>query len=178
MMYEAKKSKFDKKEVENIVNNLEFGFEKYNWDRHRTKGFEFDIKLRFLHLPEEVREFLDDETIYDIFMDESRIRLELLIGELKEKYDWIEDIFIEGRSGGWLVIVPKYDLYEEFIEDIYPAFVDFDSMDEEDLEDFFDMIRGQKKIFDDLAKIESKISKELKFFENELNNIDFWKNFI
>jgi hypothetical protein len=87
-------------------------FENYNLNKRRGQGIVADDTVAFnikyydgpdmKKIKEEFGDEFDEDRIYDLFHQYLNEQLEVFIDSID--YNWISDVFQDGRSGGWLVV--------------------------------------------------------------------------
>lgn len=78
------------------------------------EAYEFNIKIQKINIPKEIRESVsedDTESVYDI---ESKSRLVDFAEGLLNEFPWIHKWYQEGRSGGWLVLYPREEIFDDY----------------------------------------------------------------
>lgn len=126
--------------------------EKYLSSHQRYgEAYDFNIKLRRIDIPDEVRKRLPERVINQYVDDLAQSDIEAFMDGLKHDYPWIEGWRQEGRSGGWLTIVPEAGAMDEYgrIEDLRYA-----KKRLSDLEEIEEQVKSAKKAH--VADLESK----------------------
>lgn len=104
--------------------------------RHHGQGeaYDFNIKMRIVNVPDEVRERLTANQIDNIYNYEAGERLEFFMEELMSEFPWISAARQEGRSGGWLTVVPEDAVFDDYgnIQDLRHAKARLRALDEVD----------------------------------------------
>lgn len=106
-------------EIGNLIDQVEEKAkgieEEFDYDRHDSKGFEFNIKARNWPDSEKIIKLygISEEAFYDYwqsFLDEN---LEMFADDIIENTKFLEGWGVYGRSGGWLSFTYKdYDFTE------------------------------------------------------------------
>lgn len=117
------------KEIEEFISSHHRGGEAYD----------FNIKLQKIYVPDAVRRRLGEEEINRIAEDLARSDLEAFMDQLQKDFPWIHEWRQEGRSGGWLTIVPDHAVLD-----------DYGNIDD---------LRDAKKRLKDLHEIERQVEK-------------------
>lgn len=139
-------------------------------DLGRGDYYEFDIKFHGIRIdiPEWVREYLDDQEVDEIYMEELGTQIEMFVEWMAEEYDWVDPkgSGTVGRSGGWLVLKDKTfslsNIEEVLNEQHY-------------LEDAEEFIRIAEPIAQDLPGIEQKVDSSKRGVAEELSSEEFWE---
>lgn len=126
-------------------------------------GYNFDIKIQKVNIPDSVRGKLSEDEIEGIYNDNASFRIEELIDELKNKYRWIGDAGTAGRSSGWLVISDKDGTYSD--------------LENESYDDEKDAIKEGKKKLRDVIEISEMVEEAVKSFKADMQSEEFWKNY-
>jgi len=103
--------------AEQLERELHRYLSRHHRPREGEEAYDFDIKIRRrVHVPESVRHAKGwSESELGDFIEQVMVdRLKEFAEELKRKYDWIGDWFQEGRSGGWLVLVTREPVGDEY----------------------------------------------------------------
>lgn len=149
----------------------------------------FNIKIYDVNLPDGVQDKIDELNLqdasnseFDHFMTDSA---EFFIEELKEAYDFIGEVYGEGRSGGWLV-VEVTTINPEDMDAVFEAF-DQHSPDDEDwftkkgMQDAYSILKNMKRDLEKRIKayyeIEKKVELGKKDVTKTLSSKEFWDNF-
>lgn len=80
----------------------------------RGEAYDFDIKLRKIYVPDPVRKRMSEEEINDIAEQLAQSDLDAFMEQLQEDFPWIHEWRQEGRSGGWLTIVPDVAVLDDY----------------------------------------------------------------
>lgn len=141
----------------------------------------YNIKMYNIRIPDIVKNKLSDEEIeYNLQFIIEEV-LKSLIDNLKKQFNWIIDIYQEGRSGGYLVLINYFteeELYnlidtgKWLIENKSEKELEDDEFN--DVEDFLNQAKEFIKISDDLITIYNIIEDAKIDFLNNIKNIDFW----
>ncbi len=106
------------------IHEVKKGIASYRSHHHpRKEAYEFNIKVGRIHIPEEVRQRVEEEQLENIVQNEMNDALTGFMDWLEGDFAWIGEWGQEGRSGGWLVLEPKDPVLTEYgeIEDIKEA---------------------------------------------------------
>jgi len=156
-------------------------------NRHGAETIEFNIKLYSIDIPDKVREELSEEEINDIFWMESTDRIEIFGEYLKNKYDFIEEWYIEGRMGGWFCITPDLSDIQDNLIDIFNFYEEIEELEDDEYmqkytEDILNLISRTNErieyIRDSLIEIKQEVKDIVKNFEKDLESEDFWQKYI
>jgi hypothetical protein len=138
-----------------LKERLEREISKY-LSKHQRSGeaYEFNIKIRKVNIPDEVREKFSEVQIQDIYDFAASQRLKDFMDNLKPEFPWIRDWRQDGRSGGWLVIEPDAAALNDYgnIEDV----------------------RFAKKRFSDLDEIAARVMAAKSIFVNDMQSGEWW----
>lgn len=94
--------------------SIELALLQYCSKHSDEEAYEFNIKIRRVDIPDEVRERLSSDNIEVVYNEESDIRLGDFVEGIKEGFPWIRNWTQAGRSGGWLVIFPEDGVFDEY----------------------------------------------------------------
>lgn len=146
----------------------------FNYDKHRSKGFEFNIKSRNFPDTEnlsKIYELSNDEIwrLWDEFPSES---LTIYGEDIVENSEFFDDWFTEGRSGGWLILKYQSPLINDPGEVVRDA-VSYlnDMLDEIDNDEY-----KQWREFNKIAGKGVNILKRLKMNPGNFENINNAEN--
>ncbi len=128
-------------------------FRSRHWTRVGQEAYDFDIKIRKINIPWQVRGIYTDKQIDEKYQEYATDALETFKADLKHDYEWISAVFQEGRSGGWLVVVTRDE----------PAFIDGIRMG------------YVRKRIRDLREIEEKVKIAKKNFVAMMEDSNFWE---
>lgn len=94
--------------------SLERNLSKY-LSRHSAgqEAYEFNIKIQKINIPNEIRENVSEDDIESVYNFESRNRLLYFAGGILDEFKFIRVWSQEGREGGWLVLYPKEDVFDD-----------------------------------------------------------------
>ncbi len=86
----------------------------------RGEAYDFDIKMRKVYVPAPVRKRMSEEAIDEIAQGLAAEDINAFMDQLKKDFPWIHEWRQEGRSGGWLTIVPEAAALDDYgrIEDL------------------------------------------------------------
>lgn len=119
--------------------------------RGGREKYEFDIKIRErVEIPDRVREELSSKELQEWFDGEAEGRLRDYAEWLKRIYPWIENWFVAGRSGGWLVISTTDPVADEW------------------------NMRRVRKRLEDLQGIEERLEQAMDRFIRDMESEDWW----
>lgn len=138
-------------------------------------GFDINVKLDNLKIPEKIREYLSNEEINLIVEDQIAFALE----DIKIFIDNVDqllfnDVYLDGRSGGWLVVKTESNLSDFSLIDIKKE-IGFDNG--LDLEFFTEYILTSAifietimpEVYKRKVELEKNLSEET-FWENQIDN--------
>lgn len=117
----------------------------------RGEAYDFDIKLQKIYVPDSVRRRLGEEEINRVADDLAQSDLEAFMDQLKKDFPWIHEWRQEGRSGGWLTIVPDHAVMDDYgnVDDLRDA--------KKRLKDLYEIERQVEEAKDQhVADLESK----------------------
>lgn len=146
-------------------------------------GFDINVKLDNLKIPEKIREYLSNEEINLIVEDQIAFALE----DIKIFIDNVDqllfnDVYLDGRSGGWLVVKTESNLSDFSLIDIKQE-IDFENEIDYDEEigfdngldlDFFTEYILTSVIF--IETIMPEVYERKTKLENVLSQYDFWQS--
>lgn len=146
-------------------------------------GFDINVKLDNLKIPEKIREYLSNEEINLIVEDQIAFALE----DIKIFIDNVDqllfnDAYLDGRSGGWLVVKTESNLSDFSLIDIKQE-IDFENEIDYDEEigfdngldlDFFTEYILTSVIF--IETIMPEVYERKTKLENVLSQYDFWQS--
>lgn len=123
--------------------------------KHQPSGeaYEFNIKIRKVNIPDEVRGKFSEAHITDIYEFAASQRLKDFVENLKTDFPWIHDWRQDGRSGGWLVIVPNDAVL---------------------LSEFGKHVRPKMKRLKDLDEIAARVEEAKRDFKLDMESPEWW----
>jgi len=121
-----------------------------------TDSYAFDIKVHRVDIPDKVSDRIGSEEIQEIYENEAGFTIGNLIDSLRTRFPWIENIRVEGRSGGWLVLDAE------------------DSVVERDREGYLVATPEALKRLDELEGIADIIEEEKRNFIGRLGSYAWW----
>lgn len=142
-----------KMSFDELVHEFEKNYQSRHYRQTGDEAYDFNIKVWKVHIPKIARHIYSETSIderYEAFRNDT---LETFIGDLKYDYPWISEIYIEGRSGGWLTVVTREE----------PAFVDGIR------------IGVPRKRIRDLRQIGKKVQDAKRDFVKVVESDDFWE---
>jgi len=123
---------------------------------------------------------MDDERLSDIWYRWLQDQAEMFEEDIRESYNWVEEVSWGGNSGGWLHISPDLgaDRLLEYAEETVTDYLDTkDSYDEETIAEVATAINspewkrlaelGLVEDEDAILEIANKLSEVLKWFDTE-----------
>ena len=136
----------------------------YEYQNRRDYGtYNFCIKVQKIDVPDSVRHRISEEELDERASWHAQCLLEGLIEELKEEFAWIETVFQDGRSGGWLAINEKDGLRYQL-----------DTMNTLQDEDLRDMLKTARARIKDLAKIEKYVKETVRGWVKDQESEAWW----
>ena len=129
-------------------------------------GYQFNIKVMKINIPNFVREKLSEEKINSMVEDYTKDMLDSFMEALKGHYKWIDDIGLAGRSGGWLVMSDSDAVYSTIDNGRYDE-------DEEKA-----AIKTAKARLSDLEEIGERVKTEKSKYIKTLQSKDAWEDWM
>jgi hypothetical protein len=140
-----------------------YDFHDYH-DVFAGEAYRFNIKLRNIEIPAQVREQISEEAIDRIVLPTMEDALTDFADTLKEKFPWIRAWAQAGRMGGWLVLEPHNPVLTIGHRRDGVAVPDIEPAD----------VKEARKRLRDLEKIKTLIKEEISELVAELQSDDFW----
>ncbi len=156
--------------TDQIMTKQRYLTKNFEYDRHDSDGFEFNIKSRTFPDTDDLSKkygYSEDEVnhMWDTFLSDN---LQMAGDDIIENSENFDDWFVTGRSGGWLILKHKSNLItdpESVIEDNLSYLNDLtDEIDEEEYQEW-------KKFYEDDEETK-KGSNLLKAFEIEVGDFE------
>lgn len=155
-----------------------------HYGRHNGDYFALNVKVHVWPDADEVESKfgveMDDERLSDIWYRWLQDQAEMFEEDIRESYNWVEEVSWGGNSGGWLHISPDLgaDRLLEYAEETVTDYLDTkDSYDEETIAEVATAINspewkrlaelGLVEDEDAVKEIANKLSEVLKWFDTE-----------
>lgn len=123
-------------------------------EQQGPEGYEFNIKMYRINVPDIVREIRSQDGISDRIQNEQGDRLLYFAEEMKETYPWISRWGQAGRSGGWLFFTTEESVLTDYGE--IPVREDPHSTSERSPHEWMPIdLKPAEARLDDLIKIEA-----------------------
>lgn len=149
----------------------------------------FNIKIYGISIPDWARDKLGqmnlEDTSEDYFQQYMADQLESFAEGLQEEYDFIEDWFQEGRSGGWLILKVDPVVNDDLLT-VLEIFSETPVEDEDwftpqGLKDAYNILKESKKALDNRIRayqqIANKVEKGRKAVKEYASSDEYWKEF-
>jgi hypothetical protein len=150
----------------------------------------FDIKMGAISIPDKVRKAVEDSGQDQAFEEEYQLivgdTLTSFIKDVEMEYDFIKEVFQEGRSGGWLVFeiesVPFTEDAGNIMYDFGEMKVTEDDPSPTDLDSYYQILTNYHNALDkriqDLYALEKELNEGKYNLEKWLENIEAWESFL
>lgn len=141
----------------------------YNWEKHyNSDGFELDIKDRSqskINFDELSKKYdIGEENLYNYWYTFLGEQLEMNAEDIIENSQNFANYSVEGRSGGWLVLIPEEDIFDnpESIVDNYLEDLNYATEDLSDNSiDLWKLSKEESRGFGFLSKLDVNDEEEL-----------------
>jgi hypothetical protein len=132
-------------------------------------GFQFGIKIYNVNIPDWARSHVSD--LDEVINESFNNSLEMFSDYLKGTYDWIDEVGTAGRSGGWLMVIPKDG-------GSLADFIDHGELDpEEGEEEEFDL-GFIARIAHDVVDIDTLVEHGKRQLSQLLGQLRTWKKYV
>lgn len=160
-----------------------------NYGRYNGDYFALNVKVHVWPSTDEVESKfgieMDDEQLSDIWYRWLQDQAEMFEEDIKESYDWVEEVSWGGNSGGWLHISPELgaDRLLEYAEETVTDYLETkEYYDEETIAEVATAINSPKwqrlaelglvEDEDAVKEITDKLTEILKWFDTESAKLD------
>jgi hypothetical protein len=137
-------------------------------------GFDFNIKLPLLDIPDSVRKSLSDDAMSEIIEQTSADAINDFAATWVEGKPWVKDWGVEGRSGGHFII--KTDYSRAAVEEAIDNAMTYDG--DSDDEYYADELAMCWQMLEDLGKIANALKAEKLSFVKQIDSEEFWADYI
>ena len=86
-------------------------FASSHYDSEGKEAYDFNIKIQKINIPTIVRRAYKEDEIQKRYEVAAIGTVEGVKQMLEDNYDWIEEVYQTGRSGGWLTVVTEIPVF-------------------------------------------------------------------
>jgi len=145
-------------ERKDVAKRIESFLSRHRIPKSWEEIYDFNIKLPVIRVPQSIRDKVSEGRLSEFFNFAMEHDLEAFTEGLKTDYPWIVEWGQQGRSGGWLVLVSKDPVRDEWGE--VP-----------------DLRRARKRLRD-LEKIESEIRESMKSLRSYYETVEPYETLV
>ena len=151
----------------------------------RGASYVFNVKVRDFPDFDDIREKtgLSDMGIWDVIGQAMQDENDYIRESLQDDYDWVYDVEVAGRSGGYLVLKADED-FDDVISDLEYLEPDREftiagprySLEQiEEMKGLYAQAHGR---LHDLREIDERLKRTVKGFEEHIASDEFWEPYI
>jgi hypothetical protein len=160
---------------------------------HET-NYELAYNIRYhIRIPDNVTTVLSDDLIDYYIQHETEQAINVFSEDIRATYPWIKNIYVSGRSGGWLQFKVDMSLYNKglYADDLWYELWDYPI---DDFDDFvmqlsqdngvsvekilIELRNTVEQLYKDLDDIEDKVIQAKDDFIKTIQSNEFWEQFI